>query len=257
MNCIFCPATVLEDADFCQACGGRLSWRCNDCGQRNPTPFLRCRQCGAAHDQRGSTREVVHSERKLVTILFADIRGSLELIRGHDPEQVTAILESRVDLMIQAVQTFDGTVSRVMGDGIMAMFGAPRAAEHHALRACLSALRIRETATQPIGKRGTPSGDPVSLRVGLGSGEVVVKPLVAHNFAGYDADGEVVHLAARMEQIAPANTILLTSQTARLVNRDFKLRALGPTDIKGLDWQMELYELVTPTAAPAGSARRT
>jgi class 3 adenylate cyclase/tetratricopeptide (TPR) repeat protein len=245
MNCIFCPATVLEDADFCQACGGRLSWRCNDCGQRNPTPFLRCRQCGAQHDQHGSTREVVRSERKLVTILFADIRGSLELIRGHDPEQVTAILESRVDLMIQAVQTFDGTVSRVMGDGIMAMFGAPRAAEHHALRACLSALRIRETATQPIGKRGTPSGDPVSLRVGLGSGEVVVKPLVAHNFAGYDADGEVVHLAARMEQIAPANTILLTSPTARLVNRDFKLRALGPTEIKGLDWQMELYELVT------------
>ena len=95
----------------------------------------------------------MRSERKLVTILFADIRGSLELIHGHDPEQVSAMLESRVDLMIQAVQTFDGTVSRVMGDGIMAMFGAPRAAEHHALRACLSALRIRETAMQPTGPR--------------------------------------------------------------------------------------------------------
>ncbi|HET6197738.1 MAG TPA: adenylate/guanylate cyclase domain-containing protein, partial [Acetobacteraceae bacterium] len=224
MQCIFCPATVSDAADFCQACGGRLTWRCRDCDQRNPTPFLRCRQCGAAREASPAATEIVRSERKLVTILFADIRGSLELIHGHDPEQVSAMLESRVDLMIQAVQTFDGTVSRVMGDGIMAMFGAPRAAEHHALRACLSALRIRETAMQPTGPRDVAAGDPISLRVGLGSGEVVVKPLVAHNFAGYDADGEVVHLAARMEQIAPANTILLTSQTARLVNRDFKLR---------------------------------
>ncbi len=242
MQCIFCPAIVPDDTDFCHACGGRLSWRCHGCGQRNPTPFLRCRQCGTAHEQPSHATEIMRSERKLVTVLFADIRGSLELIRGHDPEQVSAILESRVDLMIQAVQTFDGTVSRVMGDGIMAMFGAPRAAEHHALRACLSALRIRETATQPV--RTTPSGDVVSLRVGLGSGEVVVKPLVAHNFAGYDADGEVVHLAARMEQIAPPNTILVTPQTARLVNRDLQLRPLGRTEIKGLDRRMELYELV-------------
>jgi class 3 adenylate cyclase/tetratricopeptide (TPR) repeat protein/ABC-type transport system involved in cytochrome c biogenesis ATPase subunit len=244
MQCIFCPAIVPDDTDFCHACGGRLSWRCHGCGQRNPTPFLRCRQCGTAHEQPSQVAEVMRSERKLVTVLFADIRGSLELIRGHDPEQVSAILESRVDLMIQAVQTFDGTVSRVMGDGIMAMFGAPRAAEHHALRACLSALKIRETATQLVGPRAAPSGNVVSLRVGLGSGEVVVKPLVAHNFAGYDADGEVVHLAARMEQIAPANTILLTPQTARLVNRDLQLRPLGWTEIKGLDRQMELYELV-------------
>jgi class 3 adenylate cyclase len=135
MQCIFCPAIVPDDTDFCHACGGRLSWRCHGCGQRNPTPFLRCRQCGTAHEQPSQVAEVMRSERKLVTVLFADIRGSLELIRGHDPEQVSAILESRVDLMIQAVQTFDGTVSRVMGDGIMAMFGAPRAAEHHALRA--------------------------------------------------------------------------------------------------------------------------
>ncbi|HET7884209.1 MAG TPA: adenylate/guanylate cyclase domain-containing protein [Acetobacteraceae bacterium] len=244
MQCIFCPATVSDAADFCQACGGRLSWRCRECDQRNPTPYLRCRQCGAAREPSPAATEVVRSERKLVTILFADIRGSLELIHGHDPEQVSAILESRVDLMIQAVQTFDGTVSRVMGDGIMAMFGAPRAAEHHALRACLSALRIRETAMQPAGLRDSPTADPVSLRVGLGSGEVVVKPLVAHNFAGYDADGEVVHLAARMEQIAPPNSILLTPQTARLVDRDFKLRTLGQIDIKGLAAQMELYELV-------------
>ena len=244
MQCIFCPATVSDAADFCQACGGRLTWRCRDCDQRNPTPFLRCRQCGAAREASPAATEIVRSERKLVTILFADIRGSLELIHGHDPEQVSAMLESRVDLMIQAVQTFDGTVSRVMGDGIMAMFGAPRAAEHHALRACLSALRIRETAMQPTGPRDVAAGDPISLRVGLGSGEVVVKPLVAHNFAGYDADGEVVHLAARMEQIAAPNSILLTPQTARLVNREFKLRALGQTDIRGLAAQMELYELV-------------
>ena len=156
--------------------------------------------------------------------------------------------------MIQAVQTFDGTVSRVMGDGIMAMFGAPRAAEHHALRACLSALRIRETATQPSGPLDVLRRS-VSLRVGLGSGEVVVKPLVAHNFAGYDADGEVVHLAARMEQIAPPNSILVTPQTARLVNRDLQAAATrARTEIKGLAAQMELYELVAQPAAAQRSA---
>jgi class 3 adenylate cyclase len=125
MKCIFCPSDVPDGAEFCQTCGGRLSWRCSACEERNPTPLLRCRHCGAARERPSDATEALRSERKLVTILFADIRGSLELIRGHDPEHVSAILETRVDLMIQAVQTFDGTVSRVMGDGIMAMFGAP------------------------------------------------------------------------------------------------------------------------------------
>jgi class 3 adenylate cyclase len=151
MKCSFCPAEVPDGSEFCQSCGAHLSWRCAECSGRNPTPLLRCRQCGAARARLPQSPEILRSERKLVTILFADIRGSLELIRGHDPEQVSAILESQVDLMIQAVQTYEGTVSRVMGDGIMAMFGAPRATEHHAQRACLSALRIKETATQTVG----------------------------------------------------------------------------------------------------------
>jgi class 3 adenylate cyclase/tetratricopeptide (TPR) repeat protein len=185
--------------------------------------------------------EPLRTERKLLTVLFADIGGSTELIRGHDPEQASAMLEASTDLMIQAVQTFDGTVSRVMGDGIMALFGAPRAVEHHAMRACLAALRIRETAMQSASARQAPA-----FRVGVASGEVVVKPMLANNFAGYDADGEVVHLAARMEQAAPPNSILLTPQTARLVVNDFELQPFGPISIKGFAEPMELYELAGP-----------
>jgi class 3 adenylate cyclase/tetratricopeptide (TPR) repeat protein len=269
LKCIFCPAEAPDDAAFCPACGGRLGWRCTRCNERNATPFLRCRRCGAENPHRTQSPELLRSERKLLTVLFADIRGSLELIRGHDPEQASAMLEGSIELMIQAVQTFDGTVSRVMGDGIMALFGAPRATEHHALRACLSALRIRETAMQSATQRGSTAHPAITLRVGLASGEVVVKPMVANNFAGYDADGEVVHLAARMEQSAPENSILITPQTARLVMRNFELRPVGPTNVKGLAEQMELYELVAvlprrrqqlashdrPTAAPIGRDR--
>lgn len=241
MKCIFCPADAPDGADFCPSCGGRLGWHCDRCGERNPSPYLRCRACGATNLYNLQVGEPLRTERKLLTVLFADIGGSTELIRGHDPEQASAILEASTDLMIQAVQTFDGTVSRVMGDGIMALFGAPRAVEHHAMRACLAALRIRETAMQaPI----HPSAQRVTaLRVGVASGEVVVKPMLANNFAGYDADGEVVHLAARMEQAAPPNSILLTPQTARLVMNDFELRPFGPVSLKGFAEEMELYEL--------------
>ena len=242
MKCIFCPADAPDGADFCPSCGGRLGWHCDRCGERNPSPFLRCRACGATNLYNVQAGEPLRTERKLLTVLFADIGGSTELIRGHDPEQASAILEASTDLMIQAVQTFDGTVSRVMGDGIMAMFGAPRAVEHHAMRACLAALRIRETAMQAGNHRSAQQA--VALRVGVASGEVVVKPMLANNFAGYDADGEVVHLAARMEQAAPPNSILLTPQTARLVMNDFELRPFGPIGLKGFAEPMELYELV-------------
>jgi class 3 adenylate cyclase/tetratricopeptide (TPR) repeat protein len=243
MNCRFCSAEISYDSDTCAKCQGEPPWRVCACGQQNPITFIRCRSCGEAFETVTAPPKLSRSERKLVTVLFADIYGSLALIHGHDPEQVSSLLEARVDLMIQGVQAFGGTVNRVMGDGIMALFGAPRAIEHHALHACLSALRMRELITRSILQDGTRAGETTGIRIGLASGEVVVKPMVANNFAGYDADGEIVHLAARMEQIAPVNTILITQRTALAVAQDITLRPYGPTRIKGLPDLMEVYEV--------------
>ena len=190
-----------------------------------------------------------HGERKLLTVLFADLRGSLALISGRDPEQADEILSAVTGLMLETVGRNAGTVARLMGDGIMALFGAPQAAEHHAARACMAALEMRRAVVQ--GRAGLTHrlDGPIEIRIGLNSGEAVVKRVHSGTFAGYEANGEVVHIAARMEQIAPANTILLTADTARLVAAHFHLRALAPHDVKGLTGPIEVFELLGERAS--------
>lgn len=244
MNCLLCHASAPDHAENCPVCGGSLGWRCDACQQTNPSPFIRCRRCGAVRlgaqltTQNGGSSQ---SERKLVTVLFADIRGSMGLISGRDPEQADEMLDAVIAQMTQAVHSFEGTVSRIMGDGIMALFGAPQATEHHAVKACLAALWMRDAVARNV--PGTPGVEPIALRIGLASGEVVVKPIAASNFTGYEANGEVVHLAARMEQAAGSNRILLTPHTQKLVARHFDTRPMGPVEIKGLTEPMDVWEL--------------
>ena len=190
-------------------------------------------------------------ERKLLTVLFADLRGSLSIISGRDPEQADEILGEVTGLMLAAVARHEGTIARLMGDGIMALFGAPQAAEHHAARACMAALEMRRAVGQ--GQTGLTHrlDGPIDIRIGLNSGEAVVKRVTSGSFAGYEANGEVVHVAARMEQIAQENTILLTADTARLVAAHFHLRALPPQDVKGLTHPLEVFELLGERAGAA------
>lgn len=195
-------------------------------------------------------------ERKLLTVLFADLRGSLSLISGRDPEQADEILSEVTGLMLEAVTRHGGTVARLMGDGIMALFGAPRAAEHHAAQACMAALDMRRAVAQGRASLTQQLGGPVDIRIGINSGEAVVKRVSSGLFTGYEANGEVVHVAARMEEIAPASTILLTAETARLVAAHFHLRALAPHDVKGLSSPAELFELLGERAS-SGPPRRT
>lgn len=244
MKCLLCHASAPDHAESCPTCGSSLGWSCDACQQTNPSPFIRCRRCGAPRvggqltARSGGSSQ---SERKLVTVLFADIRGSMGLITGRDPEQADEMLDAVIAQMTQAVHSFEGTVSRIMGDGIMALFGAPQATEHHAVKACMAALWMRDAVARNVPT--VPGTDPIALRIGLASGEVIVKPIATSNFTGYEANGEVVHLAARMEQAAGSNRILLTPHTQKLVAQHFETRPMGPVEIKGLPEPMEVWEL--------------
>jgi class 3 adenylate cyclase/pimeloyl-ACP methyl ester carboxylesterase len=173
-----------------------------------------------------------------VTVLFADIKGSTELIEGLDPEQSLKRLEPTLTTMIDAVHRYEGTVNRVQGDGIMALFGAPVAHEDHAIRACYAALAMQEA----INRQG--QAFETQARVGLHSGRVLVRSIGNDLSMDYDAIGPTVHLASRMEQLAIAGTIRLSAETCRLAEGFIEVKTLGPTPIKGLTQPVETCELL-------------
>jgi class 3 adenylate cyclase/tetratricopeptide (TPR) repeat protein len=183
-----------------------------------------------------ASREALEGERKQVTVLFADVVGSTQLIEGMDPELAAAQLSPALQAMMTAVHRYEGTVNKVQGDGIMALFGAPLAHEDHALRACLAALAMQEAIQQHL------VGD-LGIRVGLHSGEVVVRSIGNDLSMDYDAIGPTVHLAGRMEQMAAPGTIKLTRDTHRLVEGFVRVNPLGPTPVKGMSGPIELFEL--------------
>jgi class 3 adenylate cyclase len=166
-----------------------------------------------------------------VSVLFADITGSLALISGQDPESAQAILDPVLEQMIEAVHRYEGTVNRVMGNGIMAIFGAPLAHEDHAVRACFAALRIQDAAAKlaDIVDHGA-----LKLRVGLNSGEVVICAISNDLDIEYTVVGEAVHVAARMEQMAQPGTVLTTKKTIRLADEYVSARSLGLIPVRGL-----------------------
>jgi class 3 adenylate cyclase/tetratricopeptide (TPR) repeat protein len=186
-----------------------------------------------------------------VTILFADMTGSVALTADMDPERVDEVLSHAVGKMRQAVTRFGGTVNRVSGDGIMAIFGAPFAHEHHAEQACHAALAILEEAQS----ERTADLDPVRIRVGLHSGEVVVRSLTDGAVTNYEVAGVAVSVAARMEQVAEPGRAVISPETRRLAGDAIEVKALGPREIKGLPEPMELFELVA-TAADRHHAHR-
>src|SRR6185436_19754208 len=162
------------------------------------------------------SKSALEGERKQVTVLFADLKGSMELLADRDPEEARRILDPVLERMMEAVHRYDGTVNQVMGDGIMALFGAPLALEDHAVRACYAALRMHEQVSRYGDEMQRRHGAPVQIRVGLNSGEVVVRSIGNDLHMDYSAIGQTTHLASRMEQMAKAGTVLLTDHTLRL-----------------------------------------
>jgi len=190
------------------------------------------------------TRTALEGERKLVTVLFADIKGSTELIAGLDPEDARTLLDAALHAMMEAVHRYEGTVNQVLGDGIMALFGAPLAHEDHAIRACYTALAMQAAMRRYAEEVRRSHGLEFQIRVGLNSGDVVVRAIASDLHMDYSAVGQTTHLAARMEQLAPPGSIRLTAATLRLVEGLVHVTALGPVPVKGLAAPVDVFELV-------------
>jgi class 3 adenylate cyclase/tetratricopeptide (TPR) repeat protein len=204
-------------------------------------------------------RSALEGERKQVTVLFADLKGSMELLADRDPEEARQLLDPVLERMMAAVHRYEGTVNQVMGDGIMALFGAPIAHEDHAVRACYAALAMQEAIRLYSEEVRRGHGIEVQIRVGLNSGEVVVRAIGNDLHIDYSAIGQTTHLAARMEQLALPGSIRLTAETLRLVEGWVQVTPLGPVPVKGLTDPVAVFELAgagpTPTRLQALATR--
>jgi class 3 adenylate cyclase/tetratricopeptide (TPR) repeat protein len=191
-----------------------------------------------------TSRTALEGERKQVTVFFADLKDSTRLIQGLDPEAAQQLLDPAIHLMMDAVHRFEGTVNQVLGDGIMALFGAPIAHEDHALRACYAALSVQNAIRRYAENVRRTHGMLLQLRVGLNSGEVVVRVIGNDLHTDYSAVGQNAHLAARMEHLAAPGSILLTAAVLRLTEGLVRVTALGPLPVKGFTEPVEGFELL-------------
>jgi class 3 adenylate cyclase/DNA-binding winged helix-turn-helix (wHTH) protein len=195
-----------------------------------------------------TSRAALEGERKQVTVLFADIKDSLTLIRSLDPEAAQQLLDPALHAMMDAVHRYEGTVNQVLGDGIMALFGAPIAHENHALRACYAALAMQAALRDYTEEVHRIHGLAIQNRIGLNSGDVVVRTIHNDLHMDYSAVGQTTHLAARMEQLATPGTIVLTAATLRLVEGLVRVNALGPVPVKGLAEPLDVFKLLGASA---------
>ena len=182
-------------------------------------------------------------------MLFADIKGSMEVIADRDPEDVQKLLHAVLERMIEAVHRYEGTVNTVMGDGLMALFGAPLAHEDHAVRACYAALRMQENIARYSDEIQRTYGVPVMIRIGLNSGEIVISGIGNDLHMDYTVVGQTAHLAARMEQMAKPGSVLTTADTFRLAEGYLAMKPLGALPVKGLTYPIDVYEITGAGAA--------
>jgi class 3 adenylate cyclase len=195
----------------------------------------------AAREARGAT----DGERKTITALFADLKGSTALIEGWDPEEARAIIDPALQLMMDAVHQYDGYVAQALGDGIFALFGAPLAHEDHPQRALYAALRMQEAMRRYADTLRAKGYPPLLMRVGINTGEVVLRSIRKDDLhADYVPVGHSTNLAARMEQLANPGTIVVSAYTHRLTDGYFAFKDLGPTQIKGVEEALNIYEVL-------------
>ena len=264
MRCPHCQHDNPAGVKFCGECGARLETACPACGGVNPPGNKFCGQCGASlvaaiastkfaspetytpkhlAEKILTSKSALEGERKQVTVLFADMKGSMELLADRDPEEARKLLDPVIDHMMEAVHRYEGTVSNLMGDGIMALFGAPLSHEDHAVRACYAALRMQESVNRYADGVRRTEGVPIQIRVGLNSGEVVVGAIGNDLKMDYTAIGQTVHLASRMEQMATPGSVLMTADALQLAEGYVQVKPLGPVAVKGMSDPVDVYEV--------------
>jgi class 3 adenylate cyclase len=263
VTCSKCRAENAPGAKFCVECSESFKGRCPKCGLANPVNAKFCQECGTSFgeaaeakkpvghgttDIRISSRppvgEIAEGERKTVTALFADIKGSMELIEDLDPEEARRLVDPALKLMMDAVHRYQGYVAQSTGDGIFAVFGAPVAHEDHPQRALHAARRMQEDLKRyadRLRERGQP---PLSVRVGVNSGEVVVRSIQTGDaHTEYTPIGHSISLAARLQTLAAPGTVVIGESVQKFVEGYFQLKALGASRIKGVSEPVEVYEV--------------
>ncbi|KVD55163.1 ATP synthase subunit beta [Burkholderia ubonensis] len=285
MHCANCGFENLAGARFCEACGAGLSRACPRCGHDASPSARFCNACGASLDDAPDVRDApspprpgpeavpspapIHytphhlaeriraeqaameargetaGERKTVTALFADMAGSTALIHDLDPEEAHRLIEPVVALMMEAVHYYEGYVAKSLGDGILALFGAPIAHEDHPQRALFAALRMQQAMRSHGDRIRLESGIPLQIRVGVHTGEVVVRSIRTDDLhTDYDPVGHTIHIASRMEGIATPSSILVSESTHKLAEGYFEFKALGATRVKGVPEPLPVYEVL-------------
>ena len=270
MKCSNCAHENRTGARFCEECAVPLERACAYCGAQLAPTAKFCSECahpaglapppmpptaprfGApeAYTPRHLAEKILTSkaalegERKQVTVLFADVKDSMELLADRDPEETRSLLDPILEHMMEAVHRFEGTVNQVMGDGIMALFGAPLAHEDHAVRACYAALRMQETVKRYAEGVRRSEGVLIQIRVGLNSGKVVGRSIGSDLRMDYTAVGQTTNVAARMEQMTVPGSILISADTLTLAEGYVQVKPLGPLKVKGLDLPVEVFEIV-------------
>src|SRR5262249_44715105 len=252
-----------DDAKFCVGCGSSFAGRCPKCSAENPSDASFCKQCGTRLNAKAlSATAVVVSgrvgvgaepadstaldgERKTVTALFADIKGSTELEQNLDPEEARAIIDPALKIMIDAARRYDGYVQNT-GDGIFALFGAPIAHEDHPQRALHAALRMQREIRRYGDRLLQAGGVPIEIRVGVNTGEVVMRPLkTGDSNTEYAPIGLTTNLASRMQAVARTGSVVVSEATRKLVEGYFQLKSIGPTRVKGVTEPVQVYEITT------------
>jgi len=271
MRCPGCQLDNREGAKFCKECGTKLERKCPSCGYRFESDALFCDECGYNFatpraplrvdysrpesytpkflaDKILNTRSAVEGERKVVTVLFADVANYTAIAEKRDPEEVHQIMDGCFKILMDGIHRYEGTINQFTGDGIMAIFGAPIAHENHAQRACYAALSIQRAIEDYGDKLRAGCGLEFKMRFGINSGLVMVGAIGNDLRMDYTADGDTTNLASRLESIAEPGSILVSENTYRLIRAYFKLKALGPVTLKGKEEPQNAYLLLDSTS---------
>jgi class 3 adenylate cyclase/tetratricopeptide (TPR) repeat protein len=251
----FCPECGTEAAPgqkFCTSCGTRLAApsQMRTEAERPEQPErpqtnldLRSYMPSYLQERIRSEGMALEGERKQVTVLFADVTGSMELAGSVDPETWRGVMDRFFSLLCDGVHRFEGTVNKFTGDGIMALFGAPLAHEDHAKRACYAALHLRDELARYAGELRREHGLNFSVRMGINSGEVVVGAVGEDLNVDYTAIGHTVGLASRIEALAEPGKVYVTEGTAHLTEGWFRFAELGAFELKGVPEPVRVFEL--------------
>jgi class 3 adenylate cyclase len=264
ISCSSCQHANPDGARFCNACGATLATACPACQRDNPPGSRFCNACGQQlsalpppaeprftspqaytpkhlADKILTSRSALEGERKQVTVLFCDIANSTPLAERLGPEAMHTLLNRFFELALNAVHRYEGTINQFLGDGFMALFGAPLAYEDHARRAVLTALEVQHRLRKHAAGLTLPPDLELAVRMGLHTGLVVVGRIGDNLRMDYTAVGDTSNLAARLQQLAAPGTILISDTTARLVQGTVRLEAMPPTQIRGKSEPVHTY----------------